>query len=205
VDWIINENDKPPWCYAPVTFHHMTEPDIRALWQFEHDWLRHNDASTIPRLHDIFESLVQPRIQSELVDWDNQSRGSEYSDEALVKLSDADRAAITQTERDAQASFEQCRAACESKPLCIQLFYSQGHCFLSNKLRLGHAVESRCVKYSHVEGKCVKMQDAGASDAALEKTSFAKSGWIMSRILKALEEMNNKCQSLRQNDWVIEL
>ncbi|KAI1125202.1 glycosyltransferase family 31 protein [Nemania abortiva] len=204
VEWTVNKHDKPPWCYAPVTFHHMTEPDIRTLWQFEHDWLRHNDANAAPRLRDIFEGVVQPRLQSELADWDNQSRGSEYSDEALAKLSDADRAAITQTERDAQASFEQCRAACESKPLCIQLFYSQGRCFLSTELRLGHAVQPQCVEYSYAEGRCVRMRDAEALDAVLEKESFAKSGWIMSRILKVSEEMDSKCRGPRGNDWVVE-
>ncbi|KAJ8128450.1 hypothetical protein O1611_g5186 [Lasiodiplodia mahajangana] len=205
VEWTANKQDKPPWCYAPVTFHHMTEPDIRTLWKFEDDWLRHRDGNTFPRLRDIFESLVQPQLPSELADWDNQSKGSEYSDEALAKLSDADRAAITQVEQDAGASFEQCRAACESKPSCIQLFYTQGRCFLSNELRLGHAVEPLCVEYSHEEGKCVRMQDDGASDATLQGASLTKSGWILSRVVKVTEEMNNKCQSLRGSDWVIEL
>ncbi|KAI0909269.1 glycosyltransferase family 31 protein [Ustulina deusta] len=202
VDWTINKQDKPPWCYGPLTFHHMTEHEVRVLWQFEHGWLRNHDAATILRLHDIFTSTVQPWLRSELADWDNQSRGTEYSDKALAKLSEGDRAALTQTERDAQASSEYCQAACESKPECIQFFYSPGQCFISNELRLGHAVEPLCVEYSHVEGKCVKIQDVSASGAVLEKVSSTKSGWIMDRVRRASEEMDKACQSLNGHDWV---
>ncbi|KAK5634487.1 hypothetical protein RRF57_010200 [Xylaria bambusicola] len=205
LDWAANRGDKPPWCYAPVTFHHMTTPDIHTLWRFEHDWLRQNNANTIPRLRDIFESLVHPQLQSDLDNWDNQSRGFEYSDEAFAQLSDEDRAAITQAERNAQASFEQCRIACENKPSCMQFFYVPGRCFLSNELRLGQAVEPQCVEYSHSKNKCIRMQDMKTSEVPPEKPSPAKSGWIMSRILEASEEMNNRCQSLKGNDWVIEL
>jgi hypothetical protein len=193
VDWTNSRHDKPPWCYAPVTFHHMTAPDIRTIWRFEHDWLQHKDADKPPLLRDIFESLVQPWLQSELPAWDNQSRGTEYSKEALAKLSDADRAAMSQTERNAQASFERCRATCESKSSCIQFFYIPGRCFISNELRWGHSVEPQCVEYSYVEGKCVRMRDTGGSDAVPDIASSAKSGWVTNRVLKATEEMNNKC------------
>ncbi|KAI1109441.1 glycosyltransferase family 31 protein [Nemania sp. NC0429] len=203
VDWVSGKNDKPPWCYGPVTFHHMTGPDIRSLWEFEHDWLRHKKADTTPRLRDIFESLIRPRLQDMRVDWDNESRGTEYSDEALAKLSEADRAALTQEERGAQTSYEECWAACESKASCLQYFHVPGRCFLSNELRLGHVVEPPCVEYSPKDSKCVKMQDGPASPG-LEEPNITHSGWMMDRVSKAVKEMNDRCQSLKGKDWLIE-
>ncbi|KAI8629800.1 glycosyltransferase family 31 protein [Xylariaceae sp. FL1651] len=197
LDWIINKHDKPPWCYAPLTFHHMTEHEFPILWQSEHKWLRRNEGSTTLQLRDIFESIIKPRLHSQLADWDNQSRDAVYTNEAVAKLSDADRAAVTQTERDAQISSEHCQAACESKPSCMQFFYIPGQCFLSNELRLGHAVESQCVEYSHIKGKCVKMQDVEGLQAGYEKASSVKSGWIMDRVWEASKEMDKACQSLR--------
>ncbi|KAI1365538.1 glycosyltransferase family 31 protein [Xylaria arbuscula] len=204
VQWTNNRHDKPDWCYSSVTFHHMTSPDISSLWKFENDWIQHSAANTGPRLRDIFESLILPRLQSEVTSWDNQCKGTEYSNEAFEALSAEDKATITQAERDAQASFENCKIACESKPACLQLFYMPGRCFLSNELRLGHAVDSRCMEYSHEEDRCIRMRDGGDLEVTSENTIPAKSGWIMSRIAEAMEEMDNKCGTLKENDWATE-
>ena len=59
-------------------------------------------------------------------------------------------------------------------------------------------MEPLCFEYSHIEGKCVKSTRYGGPDV-LEKVSSAKSGWIMSRVSKVCEEVNNKCRNLRES------
>ncbi|KAI3317844.1 glycosyltransferase family 31 protein [Xylariaceae sp. AK1471] len=202
VDWTINKLDKPPWCYAPLTFHHMAKQEFHLLWQFEKEWLQYNKGTAILRFRDIFKSIIHPRLQPERTEWDNVSGGAEYSDEALAKLSDEDRAGLSPTERQAQVSFHHCRAACESKLSCIQFSHAPGKCFLSNELRLGHAVESQCLEYSHAAGKCIRTKGKGAPDAVPDKESFISSGWMMNRVLDASKQIDQACQSPEGNDWV---
>ncbi|KAI0855751.1 glycosyltransferase family 31 protein [Xylaria cubensis] len=202
VDWTNNRQNNPPWCYAPLTFHHMTDHQIHPLWNFERGWIRDHQVIKILRLRDIFRRLVYPQLRAEVIDWDNQSRELEYSNEALAKLSDTDRAALASAERGAQESFQHCQAACESKKSCIQFFYNPGRCFLSTELRLGQMVQAGCIDYSPKENKCVRVQDMGGSNALSKHTSAAVSGWIMDRVRQVTEEMDGACQSPGGNDWV---
>ncbi|KAI1170240.1 glycosyltransferase family 31 protein [Nemania sp. FL0916] len=191
VDWTLNKQDKPPWCYAPLSFHHMTEREFHILWQFENAWLHHNKGNAVLRFRDVFKNVIHPRLQAERINWDNLSGGTEYS-----------RSALSKTEREAQVSFKHCQAACESKPSCIQYSHVPGKCVLSNELRLGHEAESRCLEYSSVANKCIKMEEKGDSNTASKDGSFVSSGWIMDRVMDASKQMDKACQSPEGNDWV---
>ncbi|KAI1738389.1 hypothetical protein F4680DRAFT_426006 [Xylaria scruposa] len=175
-DWTVDKLSKPLWCYAPLTFHHMTQPEFYIMWQFETEWLYYKKDTATLRFRDIFNSAIGPQLQSELSGWDNIPTGTEYSDEAFEKLSDENRHAFSQTERMAQASFEDCRAVCESKTSCIQFSYTSRKCVISNELRIGNA-------------------------AGHNKENSARSGWIMTRVIQSLEQMDQACHSLQGNAW----
>ncbi|KAJ2985881.1 hypothetical protein NUW58_g5297 [Xylaria curta] len=189
MDWTVNKLNKPTWCYAPLTFHHMTKPDFQIMWQFEEAWVRHKERTATLRFRDVFKNIVQPQLQSERRKWDNTPTGTEYSDEAFAKLSEEDRKALSETERKAQVSFDYCRAVCENKPSCIQFSYAPRKCIISNELRVGHAVESQCLEYSHVAGNCIKTEDE-TQDVAPNKELSVKSGWVMTRVLQSVEQMD---------------
>ncbi|KAI0466838.1 hypothetical protein F4859DRAFT_286060 [Xylaria cf. heliscus] len=202
VDWTVNKLDKPSWCYAPLTFHHMTKPEFYMMWRFEKQWLHYRESTAnLPRYRDIFRSIIHPQLRSERGAWDNLPTGVEYSDEAFEKLSDENRHALSEKEREAQVSFEHCRDVCESKPSCIQFSHAPGKCIISNELRMGHAAESQCLEYSHVAGKCVRTEEDGARDV-FSKENSVRSGWVMARVLQSLEQMDDACSSLGGSAWV---
>ncbi|KAI1743156.1 glycosyltransferase family 31 protein [Xylaria scruposa] len=200
MDWTASRRNNPPWCYASLTLHHMTDTQIRPLWSFERGW-EHDDTKTL-RFRDIFRRLVHPQMQSEVNDWDNQSREFEYSNEAFAKLTETDRTALTAAESSAPESFHLCRAACEIKASCIQYFYNTDRCFLSTELRLGQRIQAGCVEYSHKENKCLRVQDTQTSSGISKDSNAARSGWIMDRVQKVTEEMDGACQSPEGNDWI---
>ncbi|KAH8162252.1 hypothetical protein CIB48_g6015 [Xylaria polymorpha] len=201
IDWTVNKVNKPPWCYAPLTFHHMTPPEFHTMWQFEQAWLRHKTEAGTLQFRDVFASVIQPQLQSELSAWDNTPTGTEYSEEAFSKLSDDDRNALSETERKAQASFEDCRAVCESIPSCIQFSHVPRKCIISNELRIGHAVDAECIEYSYAAGKCIRIEEDDTRDVVTNKESSPRSGWLMTRVLESLEQMEQACHSLQGNVW----
>ncbi|KAF2970718.1 hypothetical protein GQX73_g2777 [Xylaria multiplex] len=201
LDWTLNENDKPVWCYAPLTFHHMTTREFHMVWKFEDAWLHYKKGMKTLRFRDIFNGVVQAHLRSERGEWDNMSTGTEYSDEAYEKLPEEDKASLSEEERKAQVSFGHCRAACESKPQCIQFSFVPRKCIISNKLRLGHVAESQCLEYSQVAGKCIRTGKNGAQGDVPGKESSVRSGWIMTRVVEVLEKMDQACSVLEGSVW----
>lgn len=205
IDWNVSKLDREPWCYAPTTFHHMNEAEFRQLWDFERQWLTKWGAmgAPAPRFRDIFKDLVLPKLRPEIKDWDNLSSGKEYSEAALAKWSDEERNASNRTEREAYFSFQHCQGACENHPTCLQFsFNDNGVCFTSNELKLGHAVDSRCLEYSNAAGKCTKSSQA-ESDVTTTGKAGITSGWIMSRVEKYVVDLDQSCQNKGEKDWVI--
>ncbi|RYP59103.1 hypothetical protein DL769_008677 [Monosporascus sp. CRB-8-3] len=206
MDWNVSKLSREPWCYAPITFHHMNMVEFNMLWRFEQEWHHRNRGVATLRFRDIFKSLVRPRLQAEREDWDNISIGAEYSDEALARFSDSDveRGGLSPADRAAHLSFDRCRAACESRPLCIQFSYAPGTCSTSNELRLGHAADSQCLEYSNAAGKCIKSGAAeGKGDVSAERKSSVRSGWVMSRVSYYVKNLDQSCDSPEGNDWVM--
>lgn len=202
VDWSAGKQNKPHWCYAPLTYHHMTEPEFQMLWQFEESWRRYKKPTEIFRYSDVFKTTVQPQIQSQRNKWDNLATGTEYSDAAFAKLTDDERKALSDIERKAQNSFEDCRTACMRKTTCIQFSHAPGKCLVAEELRVGHAAKSQCLEYSTAAGKCVRTKDDEAEGGAVaDKDTSPRSGWIMSRVVETLDKMDQACHNLQGNVW----
>lgn len=197
IDWNVSKVDKEPWCFAPLTFHHMNQNEFRLLWQFEQDWRRPSDRDS-PRFRDIFKAIVHPKIRSKKVNWDNISTGTEYSEQALAMLSEEDRVALSPVEIEAHFSFEKCQAACEHNSHCIQFSYAEGKCVLSKELRLGHPAILQCVDYSNAAGRCTKVAEQNP-----DEIPTVQSGWVMSRVSDYVEELDKSCEALEGKDWVI--
>ncbi|KAI1344089.1 hypothetical protein F5Y15DRAFT_186899 [Xylariaceae sp. FL0016] len=197
IDWNISKLDKQAWCYAPTTFHHMSQDEFRLMWHLEQAWHRHNAGKTL-RFRDIFKTLVRPRLQAERGEWDNMSAGVEYSQELLTGLPDQGKDALSPVEREAAESFEACRAVCESKPACIQFSYLPGKCSTATELRLGRAADLQCLEYSSAAGACI------SSAAPIEdRQNLIRSGWIMDRIPDYVHDMDLLCESAAGNDWIM--
>ncbi|KAF3022496.1 hypothetical protein E8E14_011103 [Neopestalotiopsis sp. 37M] len=205
VDWNVTKLGREPWCYAPATFHHMNQAEFRELWRFEQQWLsRHGSSAPAPLFRDIFKSLVLPRLRPKVEDWDNMSStGKEFSNGIMSKMTDGDIALLGQFERQAHFSYHHCQALCESKPACLQFSYNKGSCFISNELKLGHAVDSSCLEYSNAAGECVKSRNVEDQHRTVLGNIGMTSGWVMSRVAKYVDDLDQSCQNKGIKDLVI--
>ncbi|GAP83506.1 putative glycosyltransferase family 31 protein [Rosellinia necatrix] len=197
LDWAVEKLERPAWCYAPATFHHMDADEVAALWQFEQTWhRRHPGGGAPPRFRDLFHGLVRPRLRAERAGWDNVSVGREYSDEALARLSQADVDNLSLVEQNAHASFDMCEATCRQQPRCIQFSFLPGKCSVSDELRLGRTSDAQCLEYSNAAGKCVK--EAASTG---EADDIVRSGWIMDRVPGYVDWLDESCDKV-QDIWV---
>ncbi|OJD16764.1 hypothetical protein AJ78_03102 [Emergomyces pasteurianus Ep9510] len=108
------ENQHDPWCYPPVSYHHMDPEDIQAIWDFEMNWRRENASKHI--LHrDVFIKLIQPGCNKLKQDWDNRSNDV---------ISEVPSAA-------------ECAARCAANEECVQYSYESETCRTSKVPKLG--------------------------------------------------------------------
>ncbi|OAX84475.1 hypothetical protein ACJ72_01146 [Emergomyces africanus] len=115
-DYFTSFNEEP-WCYPPVTYHHMDPEDIQVVWEFERKWHSENENQFI--LHrDVFQELVQPGYSNFKQDWDNSS-------DDIVK---------------GVQSAAQCAAQCAQEAECVQYSYKNSICRTSKLLKLGARV-----------------------------------------------------------------
>ncbi|KAI1082459.1 glycosyltransferase family 31 protein [Whalleya microplaca] len=202
INWNVSKLERQPWCYAPLTFHHMSQAEFSRVWRFEQQWHRRNRGKATLRFRDVFKSLIGPRLRSERSKWDNMSRGTDYNGEALAKLSGEERSTLTLTEREAHVSFDHCRAVCESKPTCIQFSHAPGKCSISDELRLGHATDEQCLEYSNAAGGCIKSGVAKEEDPANSEDNLVRSGWMMDRVSDYVADLDQSCDRPEGNDWL---
>ncbi|KAI1266775.1 glycosyltransferase family 31 protein [Xylariaceae sp. FL1019] len=196
IDWAIEKLERQTWCYAAMTFHHMSPSDFTMLWQFEQLWHQRNPAKSALRFRDIFHNLIRHRLRDERDEWDNISTGHTYSKEALDRMSEDRKDSLTLMEQNAHHSLEMCKATCHAKPDCIQFSFQPGICSLSDQLRLGHPAESQCVEYSNAAGKCIKA-------VPVEKDTTVRSGWMMDRVPRYAEKLDKLCDNPEGNDWIL--
>lgn len=111
-----------PWCYAPVTYHHMRVHEIRQLFDFEQRWRRGANRTTL-LYSDVFKGFIQPKLAAAVADedWDNFSKGLEPIHGPIPTESP-----------------EECRAICEAMvTTCLQYSYSAGSCSVTSQVRHG--------------------------------------------------------------------
>jgi hypothetical protein len=207
LDGNVTKIERRPWCHAPVTYHHMREHEIRRLWEFEmgrvvprrerqhqRQWRRKRrgeDEARMPLRHaDVFKEFVLPQLRLKAEGWDNFSLDVV---EAHV------------------ASFEACKATCETDPACLQFSYSTtssagattaasevGKCATSMRVVLGEAASKQCVEYSNAASKCIRWQNDGGDGEQI--TGSIQSGWMLHRMRRYIEDMDNMCD---QGEWVV--
>ncbi|KAI0196891.1 glycosyltransferase family 31 protein [Astrocystis sublimbata] len=200
LDWSVEKLERPTWCYAAGTFHHMSAEEISDLWTFEQTYYRRNPhtgpGSKPLRFRDIFNNLIRHRLREERTSWDNMSIGREYSEEVLQEMSQDKVDNLSMVEQNAHNSFEMCRATCEQQPRCIQFSFLPGKCSVSDQLRLGHTADSQCLEYSNAAGKCVK--EAATTG---EEDDIVRSGWIMERVPGYVYWLDEFCDKVH-NVWI---
>jgi hypothetical protein len=166
--------DKTPWCYAPITYHHMREDDIRKLWAFEQERGRLGKTGLLHR--DLFKEYILPKLAPRTEDWDNLSMDTEPGD---------------------AGPFERCQTVCEGKPACLQFSYTAGKCSTSSEVILGNEAETRCLEYSAAASRCLRWDDGAQFAGSIQ------SGWMMERVSDYVKDMDSLCHEEANNMWVV--
>jgi hypothetical protein len=174
LDHNISKIDRRPWCYAPITYHHMQEEGIRDLWEFEQARERRKSQTTLHR--DVFREFIVPKLAARIDDWDNLSIDAELKD---------------------AASFDECRELCEAQRNCLQFSYSARKCATSAEVRYGNAARTRCIEYSTAASKCIRRNEEQ------EKDSSIQSGWMLDRLPQYMEEMDTLCAGDGSDAWAV--
>ncbi|KAF1936471.1 hypothetical protein EJ02DRAFT_506511 [Clathrospora elynae] len=174
LDHSVTKIERRPWCYAPITYHHMREDGIRKLWAFEQGRQRRGESRLVHR--DVFKEYVFPNLAARIDDWDNLSMGTEPSE---------------------MNSFEKCQTTCETDTNCLQYSYATGKCSTSSEVRLGNEASTRCEEYSVAASECIRWQGGIHHGRAIQ------SGWVMKRLLKYIKDMDNLCRGGDKDIWVV--
>jgi len=166
--------ERRPWCYAPITYHHMRDMDVRQLWEFERAWERKGKGALSHRI--VFKEFILPRLAGRRDNWDN----------LFVDL-----------EPGNTTSLDGCRALCHTKATGLQYKYATTSCFTSGEVRLGEEAWKSCLEYSVAASRCVRWQD-GTQDA-----NIVQSGWMLDRLPQYVEKMDSLCDGTEDVKWVI--
>ncbi|KAJ8113982.1 hypothetical protein OPT61_g4028 [Boeremia exigua] len=186
LDHNITKIDRQPWCYPAITYHHMAQEDIQALWEFEQKWLRVHPAPVPVRHAEVFKGYVYPHLSMERTEWDNYS----------VDLGNGQ-----VLDNEAHTSVEACRAACEKSAACLQFSFTPSTCLISNEVRLGKRSKVQCIEYSAAASKCEK---AGETPVGVQEGgvgAVVRSGWMVDRLESYVIAMDQTCSGdLR---WIV--
>jgi hypothetical protein len=174
LDHNVTKNNKRPWCYAPITYHHMRPIDIQKLWAFEQE--RHRQGNTKLLHRDVFKDYILPHLAAKVEDWDNLSMD---------------------IETDGSGSFEWCQAVCEAKTDCLRFSYAAGKCSTSTAVVLGEGANTRCMEYSAAASKCIRWQEVTQFAGSIQ------SGWMMERLERYVKEMDSACGQGEKDKWVV--
>ncbi|KAI8940981.1 hypothetical protein NX059_002231 [Plenodomus lindquistii] len=118
LDFNDTQNQRTPWCYAPVTYHHMQPKDVEDLFAFEQTWRKNNTAVLLYK--DVFREFLLPKFGEEVEGWDNLAAETEPKEEPFK-----------------MGSVEECRRKCEDEPTCMQYSYEAGNCSVASRVRHG--------------------------------------------------------------------
>jgi hypothetical protein len=168
------KQQRSPWCYAPMTYHHMRKGEIQRLWAFEKAWRRKGLGLLAHR--DIFKEYLVPKFTTEIDDWDNVSI-------------DAEPIVVT--------SLEACHAVCQAKTGCLQYSYMAGTCSTTTEVRYGNEAHRACTDYSGASGKCESWREQS------QPGDTVQSGWMMERLLEHIKEKDSSCHETEDEMWVI--
>ncbi|EAT86074.1 hypothetical protein HBH56_025540 [Parastagonospora nodorum] len=166
--------ERRPWCYAPITYHHMRDADVRQLWDFEQAWQRKRKGALSHRV--VFKEFILPRLATRHDNWDNLSVNLEPGN---------------------TTSLDDCRALCQTKATCLQYKYATNSCFTSDEVRFGEEAWKSCLEYSVAASKCVRWQDG------TQETDEVQSGWMLDRLPQYVDKMDSLCDGAEDVKWVV--
>ena len=152
--------------------HHIGAEEVSEFEAFEQE----REFSYPMRIKDIFHKFVEPQLIERRDNWDNGA-----DDEYLLDLNapefadwEKDRAkkeGLTDTEKTAFKSWENCRDACKEKHDCLQFNFHNQICKIGRKIQLGAPVKGQ--------------------DDENARWRY-RSGWNLERIEKWVKD-NDKC------------
>ncbi|KAF2802687.1 uncharacterized protein BDZ99DRAFT_454356 [Mytilinidion resinicola] len=155
------------WCAPVVSWHHMDSNDIDVVWNFQQSWVRDHGWQTPYLVRHAFASFVSPRLSADHNAWDNLSQDTRIkkpADNAAIEDT-VNWNGLSEAEKNATISFDNCRKQCEAKEQCLQYKYRKGEneCVFGNVVRLGRAVSGE-----------------GEKDT--------RSGWVVDRVNKMVKK-----------------
>jgi hypothetical protein len=138
------------WCHPIVTMHHMNSEEISSFWEFES---RRYAAQSLPsapgplRIKDIYHEFFEPKLVETRDDWDNLADDVFYLNATARNYEDWELGRtkkekdMSDEEKSAHLSFNDCRLACETLKDCFQYRYQNGICGTSYAFKLGKPVK----------------------------------------------------------------
>ncbi|CRK13882.1 hypothetical protein BN1723_010153 [Verticillium longisporum] len=141
------------WCHPIVTMHHMNSEEISTFWEYESRRYAAQDMPSTPpalRIKDIYHEFVKPRLHDSIDDWHNLSSdrfyfvetpgGRQFGDHEKGRVKTEK---LTELEKRAHLSFDDCRAACEEITGCFQFHFDDGLCAVSWSFKMGHPIKKK--------------------------------------------------------------
>ena len=174
LDQNVAKVERKPWCYAPITYHHMHSEEIHDLWLFEQTRQLQGPSELLHR--DMFKEYILPKLVPRIENWDNL---------------------CMDPTPNVQDSREKCHRACETDGSCLQYSYAGGRCSKSSAVRYGNQANSQCLEYSVAASKCVRWQDEIYGGGGIQ------SGWMVERLARYVEDMDRECHGEVHDAWVI--
>ncbi|KAH8730845.1 hypothetical protein GQ44DRAFT_421567 [Phaeosphaeriaceae sp. PMI808] len=174
LDYNVSKIERRPWCYAPITYHHMRGGEMRKLWAFEQAWRKRGKGVLLHR--DVFKDYIVPGLATRIDGWDNFSVGSESREVGSV---------------------EECYAVCKTQLTCMQYSYINGKCSVSTEIRYGNKADARCIEYSTAASKCVLWQEKDRQGDTIQ------SGWMIERLPHYMNDMDGLCGEENIEMWIL--
>ncbi|KAH8812628.1 hypothetical protein F5884DRAFT_702064 [Xylogone sp. PMI_703] len=122
------------WCQPLVTMHHVTSSEISDVWRFEQ---QRPDIKKPVLIYEIYNQFIAPILRKSIDDWYNRSDDVIYTapENPNPRNKPADK--LSELEKVAHKSFEDCGRACEEQTRCYQWAYFDNTCGFSHSYRLG--------------------------------------------------------------------
>ncbi|KAB8446190.1 hypothetical protein FH972_025172 [Carpinus fangiana] len=128
------------WCYAAMTFHHLSSEETRELWSFQQAHRSAAKDDYTPILYrDVFRhfhnmsDFLTPRQH-----WNNRPTGR------VIMASNA-KEGKTDAEVSAHVSVDACRDFCTEDTGCMQYSYAPGKCTVGNGVRFGSPTDRNVI------------------------------------------------------------
>ncbi|KAI9804322.1 MAG: hypothetical protein M1833_007129 [Piccolia ochrophora] len=128
------------WCQPLMTMHHMKSQEISDMWQYEQE---RADPSKLFLLKDLFDYSLKPFLTETLDDWHNRADDFQFYPPTYdgERHKEPNSEHMTELQRVAWRSFEDCGKACEEHVECFQYVFEGDKCGLGRSFRLGEKRE----------------------------------------------------------------